>query len=105
MFPKYNGTYVNDRGRIRTIDENGNVLTLMGQSFEYGDQGQALDARLGNITSFNLWKDSGNDKLIVFDTITEKLLTFISNLFSPTLILLHPYHNFGDSKFVSKIVY
>lgn len=38
-----------DRGRIRTIDNSGSVLTLFGQSLAYGDGGFAASARINNV--------------------------------------------------------
>lgn len=42
-----------DRGRIRTVDANGNVITLFGQSRAFGDGGFAASARVNEV----LWLD------------------------------------------------
>lgn len=51
--------YFIDGGLIRTIDEEGKVVTLFGQRSSYGNNVNALNARFDNIYSF--WqRDNGN---------------------------------------------
>jgi hypothetical protein len=53
--------YFVDRGRIRTVDASGNILTLFGQSRSYGDGGNPASARFNNI----IWMDRISDGRIV----------------------------------------
>lgn len=54
--------YFVDRNRIRTIDGDGNVLTLFGQQLSFGDGGQATSARMSVVN----YIDRSNDGKIVF---------------------------------------
>lgn len=65
--------YFVDRGRIRYVDDSGNVVTIAGQSFSYGDGGNALSARFGKINDISLWDDAGTDKVIVLDQAEIRL--------------------------------
>jgi hypothetical protein len=56
--------YFVDKGRIRTVDSDGKVLTLAGQSYSFGDGGLALSARFNSIY-FNQQRDTG--EIIVLD--------------------------------------
>lgn len=56
--------YFVDRNRIRTIDANGNVLTLFGQELSFGDGGLATSARLSNV---NFIDRSNDGKIILID--------------------------------------
>lgn len=61
------------RGRIRTVDESGNVVSLYGQSLAFGDSGTALSARfnyIGNIAQ----TDSGN--IIALDSSEYRFREF-----------------------------
>jgi len=42
--------YFNDRGRIRTLDGDGNVVTIFGQGYGYGDGVNAVNARFADIS-------------------------------------------------------
>lgn len=68
--------YFVDRGRIRTIDENGNVLTIAGQGYAFGDGGSALSARFGEINSMDTWNDAGTDKVVILDRLEERFREF-----------------------------
>jgi len=57
--------YFNDRGRIRTLDEEGKVVTIFGQSYSYGDGVNATNSRFSNISRV---KRLNNGKIIVNDT-------------------------------------
>ncbi len=46
-----------DRDRIRTLDQNGRVITLFGQSLTFGDGGFAANARINTV--FHLDRTSG----------------------------------------------
>ena len=56
--------YFMDRGRLRTIDASGNVITLFGQGLSYGDGGQAASARFHVVNSLAVLND---DSVIVLD--------------------------------------
>ncbi|MFT6069839.1 MAG: VCBS repeat-containing protein [Bacteriovoracaceae bacterium] len=56
--------YFTDRGQIRTIDSNGNVVTLFGQNPGYGDGVNALNSRFDSI---NTLARLDNGKIIVAD--------------------------------------
>jgi len=45
--------YFVDRGKIRTLDEDGKVLTLYGQGYAFGDGGAATSARFGDVTGID----------------------------------------------------
>ncbi len=51
-----------DRGRIRTIDGSGNVLTLFGQSLAFGDGGLAASSRVNEV----YWLDNSQSGKIAF---------------------------------------
>lgn len=60
--------YLADNGRIRTVTDSGTLLTLAGQSLNYGEGLTPLQARFGTIQSFGLWNDGTQDKIITLDT-------------------------------------
>ena len=64
--------YFIDRGRIRTI-VNGNVVTLYGEPFNYGDGGLATNARFGLNYAVQERTDSG---IIVHDILTSRMRYF-----------------------------
>jgi hypothetical protein len=66
-----NVIYIMDRGRIRAVTEDGNIVTLFGQSRNFGDGGIPQSARFGKIDSFGV---SGNDDRIVIVDDTEKIM-------------------------------
>lgn len=57
--------YFNDRGKIRTIDEDGNVITVFGQGYGYGDDINAVNSRFANISRV---VRLNNGKVVVNDT-------------------------------------
>jgi hypothetical protein len=59
--------YFVERGKIRTIDQAGNVYTVMGSGFTSGDGGTATSARIGSITDVKVWNNGGNDKIVLTD--------------------------------------
>jgi hypothetical protein len=68
--------YFVDRGRIRYVDDSGNVVTLAGQAFSYGDGGSALSARFGRVNDVALWNDAGTDKVLALDLQEMRLREF-----------------------------
>jgi hypothetical protein len=64
--------YFVDRGRIRTV-QNGNVITLYGQTFNFGDGGLATNARFGLNVSVAERSDS---KIIVLDAGSSRVRMF-----------------------------
>jgi hypothetical protein len=61
--------YFVDRGRIRTV-VNGNVVTLYGQAFNYGDGGLATNARFGLNEAV---QEMSNSNIIVHDVLTARM--------------------------------
>ena len=49
--------YIMDAGRLRAVDENGNLVTIIGQPFFFGDGQLALSARFNTIATI----DQSND--------------------------------------------
>ncbi|MCX6117792.1 MAG: Ig-like domain repeat protein [Proteobacteria bacterium] len=65
-----------DRGRLRTIQGTGSaakVVTIMGQSYGYGNGENALSARFGIVNSFARWKDNtiNKDKIVILDGLEQ----------------------------------
>lgn len=76
-FVNKNGTlYFMDRGLLRTINEEGKILTLMGQAFDFGDGSNVLSARFSDISGAFKWNDSGLEKIVVLDRDTAKFREF-----------------------------
>ncbi|MFG1483613.1 Ig-like domain-containing protein [Halobacteriovorax sp. HFRX-2_2] len=74
VFVDKNGKiYFNDRGRIRTLDEEGKVVTIFGQSQSYGDNVNAVNARFSNISRVTRLD---NGKVVVNDTSSYYLKEF-----------------------------
>ncbi|MGI4992976.1 tandem-95 repeat protein [Halobacteriovorax sp. GFR7] len=74
VFVDKNGkVYFNDRGRIRTLDEEGKVVTIFGQSQSYGDNVNAVNARFSNISRVTRLD---NGKVVVNDTSSYYLKEF-----------------------------
>jgi hypothetical protein len=65
--------YFVDRGRIRTIDSSGNVVTLAGQSFFFGDGGSALSARFNIINNID---QTASGDIIVLDNQEARFRQF-----------------------------
>jgi hypothetical protein len=59
--------YYVDRGLIRTINSSGNVVTLMGQSFSFGDGGNALSARFNVVNSLGVYNSGSGDTVTTLD--------------------------------------
>jgi hypothetical protein len=68
--------YFFERGKIRTIDQNGKVQTVMGSGFTAGDGGLATSARLGSITDVKLWNDGSVDKVVLTDQSEYRIREF-----------------------------
>ncbi len=74
VFVDKNGkVYFNDRGRIRTLDEEGKVVTIFGQGLSYGDNVNAINARFNNISRVTRLD---NGKIVVNDTSSYYLKEF-----------------------------
>jgi hypothetical protein len=65
--------YFTDRGRIRTVDQSGNVITLMGQSFYFGDGGHPLSARFNVV---NAIEQLNSGDIIVLDQQEKRFRQF-----------------------------
>jgi hypothetical protein len=69
-----NGTlYFTDRGRIRVVS-GGNVVTVAGQSLNFGEGGLATNARFGSVTS--LVQKTSNSAIVVMDQINSRIRNF-----------------------------
>lgn len=64
-----------EHGRIRTLDENGNVKTVYGQGYSFGDGGSATSARFGTMGSLGQYND-GKDKIVVLDAFEKRFREF-----------------------------
>lgn len=51
--------YFMDRGKLRVVDANHQVQTILGQGFAFGDGGDPLSARFGGIDSIDQWQSAG----------------------------------------------
>ncbi len=57
-------------GRIFTLTEDNKVLRIMGQGYDFGNNGPPLAARFGHISSFDMWRDDDDrDRLVTADSI------------------------------------
>lgn len=65
--------YMLEGGQIRTVDENGQVVTLFGQRRSYGDGVNALNARFDNINTINRLD---NGKILVGDSASYYIKEF-----------------------------
>lgn len=65
--------FFTDWGRVRTVDPSGNVRTLMGQTYSFGDGGSALSARFGRFDMIGYWNDGTNDKVVIGDWYEHRL--------------------------------
>ena len=73
MFIDQNGKYYfPERGKIRTVADDGTVVTIMGQSLSYGDGLDPVKARFGAINSLGLWHDGTNYRLTMLDTVEHR---------------------------------
>ncbi|MBI4404319.1 MAG: hypothetical protein HY537_09175 [Deltaproteobacteria bacterium] len=57
FFADASHVYFIDRGRIRTLDDQGRVVTLFGQPFHFGDGKLAISARLNIVTTIDVDKN------------------------------------------------
>lgn len=67
--------YFIDAGRLRTIDANGLVLTIFGQSLSFGDGGHPLSARFDRINSLDQSADTG--PIVILDQIEYRMREFL----------------------------
>lgn len=79
---KLSKVYFLDRGKIRTIDSNNKLQTIMGQSGDFGDGLKATNARFGKTYIFKHWNDAGTDKLVILDHHENRLreITYDGNI-------------------------
>jgi hypothetical protein len=68
--------YYVERGKIRTIDQSGNVQTLMGAGLNSGDGGLATMARMGSVNDVKLWNDGSNDRVVIMDNTQFRIRDF-----------------------------
>ena len=68
--------YFMDKGLIRTVDQSGNVLTLMGQSYSFGDGGKALSSRMNLVNGAQYWNDGGTEKIVLLDQQEYRIREF-----------------------------
>ncbi|WP_412470671.1 tandem-95 repeat protein [Halobacteriovorax sp. RT-2-4] len=74
VFVDKNGKiYFSDRGKIRTLDNEGKVVTIFGQGQSYGDNVNAVNARFSNISRVTRLN---NGKIVVNDTSSYYLKEF-----------------------------
>jgi alpha-tubulin suppressor-like RCC1 family protein len=67
MWAAADGTiYFAERGKIRVI-QDGNIQTIFGQGYFYGDGGLATNARLSEIANWDWWNDGTNDYVVIMD--------------------------------------
>ena len=66
--------YFNDRGRIRTVDDDGKVVTIFGQGYSYGDGVNATNSRFAEISRVTRLN---NGKIIVNDTKGQFIKEFV----------------------------
>ena len=65
--PTAGAKYFFERGKIRAIDQNGLVYTLMGAGFNAGDGAPATSARLGAVNDAKVWRNGTTDTVVVAD--------------------------------------
>ena len=68
--------YFLDRGRIRTIDQAGNVYTLSGTTLAAGDGAEATFARIGSPFDVKLWNNAGTDTVVFVDGTQFRIREF-----------------------------
>jgi large repetitive protein len=62
--------FVMDRGRLRVITPEGQLFTVAGQSFSYGDKEKAIAARFGQLYYFDIDK---NNQVIALDSTENRI--------------------------------
>lgn len=75
---KQGRVFVLDNNMIRTIDDNGNVQNVFGQSLSFGESTLATNARFREISSLGTWYDNVNSltKVIALDRFGYKIREF-----------------------------
>lgn len=68
-----NQIFVVDHGLIRTLDSNGNLITIFGQSLIYGDGDLAVNARINETNFIDLSKDG---KIVFVDSVEHVIREF-----------------------------
>ena len=68
--------YYVERGRIRTIDQSGNIQTLMGSGLHSGDGGAATSARMGVVNDVKLWNNGASDLVVLADNTQFRIREF-----------------------------
>jgi hypothetical protein len=68
-----------DDNVVRTVSQDGKVITLLGQRRSSGDGGKAQDARLGNITDVSFWNDGTKDRFILSELSHFRIREFSEN--------------------------
>ncbi len=71
--------YVIDNQQVKTIDDDGKVLTLYGQSPFSGEGGLASDARFTTIRNLSVWQNPESLSIIVNDSESYRLREFQPN--------------------------
>jgi len=70
--------YFFEHGVIRTIDQDGKLVSLMGSRPSSGDGGDALNARIGMVDDFKLWNNGvgSGDQIVFTDSSEVKIRQF-----------------------------
>jgi heat shock protein HslJ len=68
--------YFNDRGKIRTLDQAGNVYTVAGSGATFGDGGPAIYAKIGYVNDVRIWNDGTNDRIVLVDSLDPRIREF-----------------------------
>jgi large repetitive protein len=68
--------YFAENGRVRTVNDSGNVQTIAGQSMFYGDTLAPLQARFRTLSSIGLWNDGTDDRVANLDTGNHRIREF-----------------------------
>lgn len=75
---KQGRVFVQDNNLIRTIDDDGKVQTIFGQSLSFGESTLATNARFREVSSLGTWYDTVNSltKVIALDRFGYKIREF-----------------------------
>jgi hypothetical protein len=84
---KPNSVFVDVRGSIyfiddnivRTISQEGKVITLVGQRRSSGDGGRPQDSRLGTLTDVSFWHDGTSDRFLISELSHFRIREFSEN--------------------------
>lgn len=83
-----------ERGKIRTIDSSGNVITIFGQGLTFGDEGSALSARFGEV---NTIAQQSNGTVILLDSQEKRFREILPpSPVPPSLVIKHVAGNGVD---------